>query len=224
MSKRRNIMLETLKEGRSFTWTQPDGGDLASMRAAIKHGQTLTLSPVRTPAEVQVGDIVYVKWHGGYILHKVQEIRNEEFLIVNSLGKINGWVSYDDILGRVTHIQEPEPRPDVPGILSQLEDAYRRLIERDQPAQDEAARLLSIVDDLRWYANRIGAERWHMLPQPNKWSFEQNLWHLTKSAQIAVAAETARPVLYFVDRGKACVGLAAALSAGFEFHETDWFL
>jgi hypothetical protein len=164
----------------------------------------------------------HLKWHNGHILHLVQEIQAGQFLIVNSLGKINGWVSGDDILGRVTHIQDPDPRPDVPGMLSHLEDAYRQLIERDHPAQDEEARLLAIVEDLRWYSHRIGAERWPVQPQPNKWSFEQNLWHLTKSAHIAVAAETARPVRYFVDRGKVCVGLAAELFALFEYGESNW--
>ena len=44
MSKRKKSpLLEALKEGKSYTWTIPDGGNLASMREAIKHGQTLTM-------------------------------------------------------------------------------------------------------------------------------------------------------------------------------------
>jgi hypothetical protein len=34
MTKRKNHLLEALQAGRSYTWTEPDGGDLASMRAA----------------------------------------------------------------------------------------------------------------------------------------------------------------------------------------------
>jgi hypothetical protein len=67
-------------------------------------------------------------------------------------------------------------------MLAQLEAAYRQLIEREQPAEADARRLLSVVEDMRWYADRIGAERWDKQPQQNKWSFMQNLWHLTKLA------------------------------------------
>jgi hypothetical protein len=50
-----------LERGESYTWTIPDGGNLASMRKAVKHGQTITISPIGDPTEIQVGDIVYVK-------------------------------------------------------------------------------------------------------------------------------------------------------------------
>ncbi len=214
--------LKTLREGRSFTWTISDGGDLASMRAAIKHGQTLTLSPVTDPHEVQVKDIVLVKWHKGHMMHLVQEIQGDQFLIANSVGKINGWVSGSDILGRVTHIVDPEPRPSVPIMLEQLETAYRKLIEHERPAEDEARRLLLVIDDMRWYAARIGAIRCDKQPQQNKWSFEQNLWHLTKLAKSAIASATTKPISYFIDRGKECVGLAAEIFAAFEYDESDW--
>jgi hypothetical protein len=120
MSKHsKDPLLEALKEGKSYTWTVPDGGNLASMRAAIKHGQTLTMSPITNPGEIQVGDLVLVKWHQGDIFHVVGEIQSDQCLIVNSLGKVNGWVSAKEILGRITQIVEPEPRPDVPVMLEQ---------------------------------------------------------------------------------------------------------
>ncbi|MBN1933104.1 MAG: hypothetical protein JW934_00490, partial [Anaerolineae bacterium] len=84
MSKRRDPLLEALKEGRSYTWTVPDGGDLASMRAAIKHGQTLTMSPIANLQEIWVGDMVLVKWHQTDMMHLVQEIQGDQFLIANS--------------------------------------------------------------------------------------------------------------------------------------------
>ncbi len=209
--KHKDPMIEALEEGRSFTWTMPDGGDLASMRAAVKHGQTLTMSPVTDLREIQVGDIVCVRWHNGYMRHLVQEIQGDQFLIANSVGKINGWVSADDILGRVTHIVDPEPRPSVPDILAQLEDAYRQVIERAQSRSDEAGRLLSVVDDLRWYAGRISVDRWDALPRQNKWSFVQNLWLLTKETKAAVASAVTPPVCDFIDQGKVYVGLAAEI-------------
>lgn len=221
MSKRKDPLLEALKEGRSYTWTVPDGGDLASMRAAIEHGQTLTISPVANPHEIHVGDLVLVKWHEGNIFHLVGEIQGDQFLIVNSVGKINGWVSGSDILGRVTQIIDPEPRPSVPVMLEQLEVAYRKLIDHEQPAEDEAQRLLLVIDDMRWYADRISVERWDKMPRSNKWSFEQNLWHHTKQAKNATASASPKPVRYFIDRGKECVGLAAEILALFESSESE---
>jgi hypothetical protein len=216
MSKHKSPLLEALKEGKSYTWTVPDGGDLASMREAIKHGQTLTMSPIINPNEIQVGNLVLVKWHQGDILHIVGEIQGDQFLIVNSLGKINGWVSAKDILGRITKIIELEPRPSVPILLEQLDAAYHNLIQLEQTADDEARRLLSILDDLRWYADRIGSERWNKMPRLNKWGFEQNLWRLTKRAKEATAPVPNR-ILYFIDCGKECVGLACEIFALFEY-------
>ena len=219
MAKRRkDPLLEALKEGKSYTWTVPDGGNLASMRKAIKHGQTLTMSPVADPSEIQVGDLVLVKWHQSDIFHIVGEIQGEQYLIVNSLGKVNGWVSAKEILGRITRIIEPEPRPGVPNMFEQLEAAYHNLIQLDQPTEDETQRLLAIIGDLRWYAGRIGDERVYEMPRSNKWSFEQNLWCLTKQAKQA-AAPVPNRVLYFIDRGKECVGLASEILALFEYDD-----
>jgi hypothetical protein len=151
----------------------------------------------------------------------VGQIQDDQFLIVNSLGKVNGWVSAQDILGRVTNIIEPEPRPSVPIMLGELDTAYHVLIQLEQPADDEAQRLLAIVDDLRWYANRIGTERWNKMPRSNKWSFEQNLWQLAKQAKKGIAPVPDR-ILYFIDRGKECVGLASEIFTLFEDRESDW--
>ena len=220
MSKHKDPLLEALKEGKSYTWTVPDGGDLASMRKAIKHGQTLTMSPMIDPSEIQVRDLVLVKWHQSDIFHIVGEIQGNQYLIVNSLGKVNGWVSAKDILGRITNIIEPEPRPGAPVMLEQLEAAYHSLIQLERASEDEARRLLAIVDDLRWYAERIGVEFWDKMPRSNKWSFEQNLWRLTKQATKAIAPVPSR-ILYFIDRGKECVGLASEIIALIEYSDSD---
>lgn len=220
MSKHKDPLVEALQEGKSYTWTVPDGGDRASMRKAIKHGQMLTMSPIGDPGEIQVGDMVLVRWHKGLIFHVVGDIQGDQFLITNSLGKINGWVGAQDILGRVTHIVEPEPRPDVPIMLGQLEEAYHNLIQLEQPGEDRVRRFSSIVDDLRWYADRIGSERWDIMPRSNKWSFQQNLWQLTKEARKAAAPVPDR-VQYLIDRGKRCVGLASEIVALFEYDTAD---
>ena len=220
MSKHKDPLLVALQEGESYTWTAPDGGDFASMRKAIKHGQTLTMSPVTNSSEVQVGDIVLVKWHKGHLFHLVGEIQDDQFLIVNSVGKINGWVSGKDILGRVTNIIEPEPRPNVPVMLEQLREAYRALIQLENPADAEAQRLFTIIDDLQWYADRIGIERWDKMPRSNKWSFEQNLWRLTKQAKKMVAPVPSR-ICFFIDCGNMCIGSASEIFALLEYGEYD---
>ena len=221
MSKRKtDPLLEALKEGRSHTWTIPDGGNLASMREAVRHGQTLTMSPIVNPSEIQVGDFVLVKWHNSDIFHIVGEIQEGQFLIVNSLGKVNGWVSAKEILGRVTKIIEPEPRPSVGVMLDELMSAYQAMITTEQASDSEAQRMFAIIDDLRWYADRIGKERLDIMPRSNKWSFQQNLWRLTKQAKKATAPVSNR-VLYFIDCGKECVGLASEIFALFEYRQSD---
>jgi hypothetical protein len=216
----RDPLLEALKEGKSYTWTVPDGGNLASMRKAIKHGQTLTMSPVGDPSEIKTGDKVLVKWHQSLIFHIVGEIQGDRYLIVNSLGEINGWVSGEAILGRITQVIEPDPPPDVPGMLEMLAAAYQDLIQLEQTLEDESQRLLSIVEDLRWYADRIGVDRWDVMPRSNKWSFEQNLWHLTKQAKKGIAPPPNR-ICYFIDCGKQCIGLAAEIFALFEYVQME---
>jgi hypothetical protein len=190
------------------------------MREAIKHGQTLTMSPVVNPSEIQVGDLVLVKWHQSDIFHIVGEIQGEQFLIVNSLGKVNGWVSAKEILGRITEIIEPEPRPSVEVMLEQLEMAYQALITLEQATDNEAQQMFTIVNDLRWYADRIGKKRLNIMPRSNKWSFEQNLWRLTKQVKKAIAPVSNR-VLYFIDCGKECVGLASEIFSLFEYSESN---
>jgi hypothetical protein len=215
--KKKDPLLEALAEGRSYEWTVPDGGNLASMRKAIKHGQTLTLSPIQDPAEILVGDKVLVRWHGGDIFHLVGDIQGDQYLIVNSMGGVNGWVIASEILGRVTKVVEPEPRPGVLEMLGLLEVSFQRLIESEQPSAEAVGRLLSIVDDLRWYASRLGESSLDEMPRSNKWSFIQNLWHLAKAARGGQAPVPDR-LAYFTDLGKQCVGKAAEI---IELFETD---
>ncbi len=216
MAKHKDPLLEALKEGKSYTWTAPDGGNFASMRKAVKHGQTLTMSPVVNSEEVQVGDMVLVRWHTGYIFHIVGETQGDQFLIINSLGKVNGWVSGKDILGRVTKVIDPEPRPSVPVMFEQLSEAYRALIQIESANNDDKERLFSVIDDLRWYADRIRCERWDTMPRSNKWSFEQHVWHLTRQAK-EMSEPVPDRVRYLTDQGKMCVGFAAEILSLFEY-------
>jgi hypothetical protein len=93
-------------------------------------------------------------------------------------------------------------------MLEQLETAYKAIIELEAPPNEFAQRLIVVVHDLRWYADRLGPDRWYKLPRSNKWSFEQNLWRLTKQAKTAVES-IPNDIEYLIDCGKKCVGLAS---------------
>ena len=210
--KRPDPLIEALKQGIPYTITMFGGGDLASMRKAVKHGQTLTFSPVTDPAAVQVGNIVLVKWRGGNtMMHLVGEISDDRFLIVNSLGTENGWVTVDAILGYVTQTIDPDPRPTVPQMLDELEAAYRAVIERTNPAAEDRARLLTVADDLRWYTVAIEPEQWTKLPRLNLWSFEERLWQLLRKAQQAAQHGAADAVRTLLNHGKEQVGQVATI-------------
>jgi hypothetical protein len=83
-------LIKALAEGNSYVLKLPEEGDLASMRAVLKPGQELTISPVLELQEITVGDIVYLRWlNGNHILHLVGEIQGEQFLIIKWFGKVN---------------------------------------------------------------------------------------------------------------------------------------
>ncbi len=199
-----------LASGQSYQMQVPDGGDLASMRAVLKHGQILTVSPIASVDEIQAGDIVLVRWRGqSNILHVVSEIQGDQFLIANSLGKINGWVHGRDLLGRVTQIIEPEPQPSLDVMFQLLDSSYQKLAERLHLSHAEICKLDSILEDLRWYAERYGPERREKLPRQNRWSFTQIAWSLTRQARKASQAELPGPIEPIIDLGKTSVGWIA---------------
>ncbi|WP_236068438.1 hypothetical protein [Citreicoccus inhibens] len=73
------------------------------MRGRIEDNQRVTLSPV-DPRDVQVDDIVLVRWRGGVLLHLVKRATAEQLLIGNNVGRINGWAPRRDVVGRVVHV------------------------------------------------------------------------------------------------------------------------
>lgn len=80
---------------------RPLGG---SMRGRIESGQLVTVAPI-DGALARVGDVVFVRWHQGFLLHLVKDVRAGEVLIGNNIGKINGWVATSAILGKVTAVE-----------------------------------------------------------------------------------------------------------------------
>jgi hypothetical protein len=96
-----NEALQQLSAGEQVQ-IRPQGG---SMRGRIESGDLVTLAPVSADAtEVGFDDIVLVRWKVGYLLHLVREVRGDELLIGNNLGKINGWARRKDVRGRVISV------------------------------------------------------------------------------------------------------------------------
>ena len=107
----------------------------------------------------------------------------------------------------------PTTRPNVPEMLRQLERAYQHLLAH-QPAHDaNAQRLLTVLADLQWYSARLGTPRWEHVPRPARWSFADNLWHITEQALAATQQPTDQPLCYFIDHGKEHIGQAAEIIA-----------
>ncbi|HZL91334.1 MAG TPA: hypothetical protein VFB96_23405 [Pirellulaceae bacterium] len=96
-----NDALRELSSGRQVQ-VRPIGG---SMRGRIESGQLVTLAPA-SAADVAIDDVVFVRWRGNHLLHLVKEIRSGEYLIGNNVGKTNGWVAADAIVGKVVSIGE----------------------------------------------------------------------------------------------------------------------
>ena len=81
---------------------RPHGG---SMRGKIESGQLVTIEKINGD-RVKLEDIIFVKWKGNYLLHLAKEINEEEILIGNNLGKINGWISKKNVIGKVVKIED----------------------------------------------------------------------------------------------------------------------
>lgn len=96
-----NDALKELKAGRSVK-IRPHGG---SMRGRIESGQEVTLSPVKSEG-LAVDDVVLVRWKGNFLLHLIKEFNGDQILIGNNIGKKNGWVSFQDVFGKVTEVND----------------------------------------------------------------------------------------------------------------------
>ena len=68
----------------------------------------------------RVNDAVLVRWRRNYLLHLVKEIRDDQFLIGNNVGKINGWVSADAIVGKVVAVGDVLEAPRDIGVIEEI--------------------------------------------------------------------------------------------------------
>lgn len=76
-----------------------------SMTPILKSGQPVRVIPVDDSTDLNKNDIVFVKVSGHYYLHKISAIKNGvSYQISNNHGHINGWVSKNNIYGKVVEI------------------------------------------------------------------------------------------------------------------------
>ena len=73
------------------------------MRGRIDSGQLVKIVPAKVH-DLSVGDVVFVRWKGNYLLHLVIELEPSRLLIGNNLGKVKGWAPTEAILGKVTDV------------------------------------------------------------------------------------------------------------------------
>ena len=76
-----------------------------SMTPILKSKQAVICEPVVSETELKKKDIVLCKVHGHHYLHLIHAIKNsKEYLIGNNHGHMNGWVSKNQIYGKVIKI------------------------------------------------------------------------------------------------------------------------
>ena len=77
-----------------------------SMTPILKSRQPVIYVPLEETTILKKGDIVFCKAKGNYYLHKIHGIKgkNEQFLIGNNHGHMNGIVNRNHIYGKVIEI------------------------------------------------------------------------------------------------------------------------
>jgi hypothetical protein len=76
-----------------------------SMRGRIESGQRVAMTNQRLE-ELRVGDVVFIRWKGNYLLHLILEIQANQLLIGNNVGKVNGWIDRKNVLAKAIQIGE----------------------------------------------------------------------------------------------------------------------
>jgi hypothetical protein len=76
-----------------------------SMSGIIESGQEVTVKPVEK-GDLQKGDVVLCTVKGKDYLHKIVAIKGLRYQIGNNKGKINGWIGFNQIHGKVTDIKK----------------------------------------------------------------------------------------------------------------------
>lgn len=73
-----------------------------SMTPILKSRQAVIVEPIKGNTELKKRDIVFCKVNGHYYLHLVHAVKNDnQYLIGNNHGHMNGWISRKSIFGKV---------------------------------------------------------------------------------------------------------------------------
>ena len=76
-----------------------------SMTPILKSRQPVIVEPVTDKTALKKRDIVLCKVKGHHYLHLIHAIKNDkEYLIGNNHGHMNGWISRNQIYGKVVEI------------------------------------------------------------------------------------------------------------------------
>lgn len=101
VGKENAITAQKLKEGQTCIVI----GFGQSMVPILKSGQHVKVCPVNSQTKIEKKDIVFCKVNGHFYLHMVSAIRNNKsYQISNNHGHVNGWISRNNIYGKVMEI------------------------------------------------------------------------------------------------------------------------
>lgn len=89
-------MVEHLRAGKTVV-NHREGGN--SMTPLIKSRQPCNIVPITR--ELEKGDIVFVKVHGRFYMHKIIALDGDRVQIGNNHGRINGWTPRTHVYGLV---------------------------------------------------------------------------------------------------------------------------
>ncbi len=92
--------IEKLKNDETVSF-RPRGG---SMKGKIESGQLCTIEPA-IEENLKKGDIVLCKVNGSEYLHLIKATQGKRFQIGNNLGRINGWITFNSIYGKLVKLE-----------------------------------------------------------------------------------------------------------------------
>ncbi|MCU0239224.1 MAG: hypothetical protein MUC29_07265 [Pyrinomonadaceae bacterium] len=76
-----------------------------SMKGKIESGQLCTVEPITDYESLKKDDIVLCKVNGSQYLHLIKAIQGKRFQIGNNRGRINGWITANQIFGKCVKIE-----------------------------------------------------------------------------------------------------------------------
>ena len=97
-----DLYVDKLKQGETVSF-RPKGN---SMSGKISSGQLVTVRPIEADEELKKGDIVLCKVKGNQYLHLITALNKEQFQISNNKGFVNGWISVNQIYGKLISVND----------------------------------------------------------------------------------------------------------------------